>query len=489
LLLLLVVASAYPFWRHVLSPPAEAEAQLVTATVGVGNIEDAVTAVGNLVASESRIVRVGTAGVIDSLEVGVGEVVAAGDVVARLDTIELEAAVRTAEAQLANLEASLADREAQLALAQDNLARQEELYRAQAVAETTLQSARANVSSATAQLESVRSQLVQAEISLATAERNLEGAVVVAPIDGTVVSLSTEVGQRIDSGDEVMAIADYATMTVEAQVSEADVARLYDGMPAYFTTLSNSGRRWNGTLRQILPTPEVTNNVVLYTLLFEVPNDDGALRLGMSAQVFFVVASASNVTTVSVAALQPAGAALAGAAAGAEEGGPATPGAGGGATPPVEAGAVAGPGAAGARQGVFDQLPEGVDRDQVAQIFANGGPAGPANGQLPEGVDPAQFAQRFRGDGANANAANNGNAAATRYSVRVVQEDGTVETRLVEIGARDRLNAEVIGGLAPGEQVVVGTTTAGTQANSTAQAPGGGGALFAIPGGAGGRPF
>ena len=58
-------------------------------------------------------------------------------------------------------------------------------------------------------------------------------------------------------------------MTVWTQVSEADVSRLRVGMDAYFTTLGQPDRRWVGKLRQILPTPEVVNNVVLY---------DGAVR-------------------------------------------------------------------------------------------------------------------------------------------------------------------------------------------------------------------
>ena len=59
-------------------------------------------------------------------------------------------------------------------------------------------------------------------------------------------------------------------MTVWTQVSEADVAELKVGMDAYFTTLGQPDRRWDGKLRQILPTPEVVNNVVLYNALFDV---------------------------------------------------------------------------------------------------------------------------------------------------------------------------------------------------------------------------
>ena len=91
--------------------------------------------------------------------------------------------------------------------------------------------------------------------------------------------MDVRVGQTLNANQStpiLMRIADLATMTVRAQVSEADVMRLEPGMQAYFTTLGDRTRRWEGTLRQILPTPEVVNDVVLYQALFDVPNDDGS---------------------------------------------------------------------------------------------------------------------------------------------------------------------------------------------------------------------
>jgi macrolide-specific efflux system membrane fusion protein len=71
----------------------------------------------------------------------------------------------------------------------------------------------------------------------------------------------------------------------------------------YFTTLGDQGKRWYGELRQINPTPEVLNNVVLYNALFDVPNADGTLMTQMTAQVFFVVAQAKDALLVPLTAL------------------------------------------------------------------------------------------------------------------------------------------------------------------------------------------
>ena len=481
LLLVLTAAAAYPLWRAIVGPTALTETQFVTVTVSVGNIEDAVTAVGNLSASQQQVVRADAAGVVDTILVQIGDEVAAGELIANLSTIDLNAAVQTTAAQVTNLEASLADKEAQLQLSQANLTRQEGLYQAQAIAESVLQTARAQVVSASATLQSVRAQLLQAQVNLSTAERNLAAASIIAPISGTIVTLPIEIGQSVSSGSEILTVADMSTMTVEAQVSEADVGRLSVGMPAYFTTLSNTGRSWTGTLLQILPTPEIANNVVMYNVLFDVSNEDGTLRIGMSTQAFFVIAAADNVVTVSVAALQPAGAGRAtpGLETVAEEGvdrvgavqtDVAEPAAGNETEPPL--------GAIARQQG---QLPDGVEPAQLATRQANGA-GGAGNGQRPAGA--GQFGPGVAAAGGILEASD---SPATQFTVRVLLPGGTTETRLVEIGASDRLNAEVIAGLEPGDEVVVGTRDP-TEAAAPAPAGGGlGGALGGGLGGGGGR--
>lgn len=92
-------------------------------------------------------------------------------------------------------------------------------------------------------------------------------------------------------------------MTVRAEVAEADIMRLREGMGAYFTTLGSQGRKWEGVVRQILPSPETVNDVVLYNVLVDVDNADGSLMTGMTTQNFFVLGSAKDAPLVPVAAL------------------------------------------------------------------------------------------------------------------------------------------------------------------------------------------
>jgi macrolide-specific efflux system membrane fusion protein len=77
-------------------------------------------------------------------------------------------------------------------------------------------------------------------------------------------------------------------------------------MAVHFSTLGMPDRQWTGIVRQILPTPEVINDVILYDVLIDVANPDHALMTQMSAQVFFVLGEAKDALLVPVAALQPA---------------------------------------------------------------------------------------------------------------------------------------------------------------------------------------
>jgi membrane fusion protein, macrolide-specific efflux system len=159
-------------------------------------------------------------------------------------------------------------------------------------------------------VEAVTAQMQQTESTLRGDDANLSYTKIYAPISGTVVSQAVKQGQTLNANQQapiVMRIADLSIMTVQAQVSEADVSKLQIGMEVYFTTLGGNTRRYYGTLRQIPPTPTVVNNVVLYDALFDVPNPKQALMTQMTAQVFFVVASARDAIYVPLTALHPAG--------------------------------------------------------------------------------------------------------------------------------------------------------------------------------------
>jgi macrolide-specific efflux system membrane fusion protein len=280
----------------------------VTVEVTQGEVTDLVSAVGTL--QPLRYVDVGAqvSGQVQKLHVKIGDRVTAGQLLAELDARTAQARVNTGEAELLRLRALLAQQEASRDLARLQAERQQTMFRANATSRDALETAQAQFRVLEAQIAQTRAQITGQESQLNADRTTLSYTRILAPMDGTVVSLAVFEGQTLNanmSAPVLMRIADLATMTVTAQVSEADQPRLTIGMPVRFNTLGMPGRRYEGQLRQIYPTPEVVNNVVLYSALFDVPNPDGALLPQMSAQVFFVRGQARDVPLVPVAALGP----------------------------------------------------------------------------------------------------------------------------------------------------------------------------------------
>ncbi len=269
--------------------------------------EALVTATGVLQPRTYVDVGAQVSGQLETLHVQVGDQVSEGDLLAEIDPTVYIARVDGTRAQLRNQQAQLKDREAQLTLAQIQLRRQENLFEEDATTREALQSAEASLRSAEAQIEALSAQIEQTQSTLRAEEANLEYAKIYAPMDGTVVTIDARQGQTLNASQTtplLMRIADLDTMSVQAQVSEADIGRLDVGMPVYFTTLGNQGRRWEGELSRIEPTPLVESNVVLYYALFDVPNAGGRLLPQMTAQVFFVAGKADDALVVPVSALR-----------------------------------------------------------------------------------------------------------------------------------------------------------------------------------------
>ncbi|HWB50393.1 MAG TPA: efflux RND transporter periplasmic adaptor subunit [Stellaceae bacterium] len=303
-------------------------ADLETATVQQGDIEETVTALGKLEPRDYVDVGAQVSGQLTRIAVQPGAPVKQGDLLAEIDPQIPAARVEADKAELARLTADLADARARSDYAAGEFRRQTRLKHDDATRDDTFEQARRDMRSAAAKLDAVQAQIVQAESTLEADRVQLGYTRIDAPMAGTVVSVDARQGQTINAAyatPVLMRVADLATMTVWTQVSEADIPQLHPGMPLYFTTLGFGDRRWAGTLRQILPAPPkpdnqngTTNNtgatppgqpaagnVVLYTALFDIANPKGELRPAMTAQVFFVTAAARDVPTVPMSALTP----------------------------------------------------------------------------------------------------------------------------------------------------------------------------------------
>jgi len=298
-------------WQVMAARDDDASPSVTTITVEKADIEDVVTALGAL--QPLQFVDVGTqvSGQLQEIKVEIGANVKQGDQLAQIDATVYKAKVGADEAQLLMLKAQVSEKQANRKLGVQQLNRQKEMLAARATSQDAYDIAAANLQQIDAQIEALQAQIKQTQSTLDADQANLGYTRIYAPMDGTVVDITAKRGQTLNANQQapiILRIADLDTMTVQTQVSEADVDKLTIGMSAYFTTLGQPDKRRFGKLRQILPTPTVVNNVVLYYVLFDVQNKDRTLLPQMSAQVFFVAGSAKQVPVVPVNALRIASA-------------------------------------------------------------------------------------------------------------------------------------------------------------------------------------
>jgi membrane fusion protein, macrolide-specific efflux system len=283
------------------------DGEYLTTQVTRGDIEDLVTSTGTLQPRDYVDVGAQVSGQIDKINVEVGDMVKKGDVLATIDAETSQARMDQAEASLASSKNSLETQKENLKKTERDYLRQKNLYEQDATTKQALLDAETAFENAKRQIRNSELDIKRQEASMRIDKKNLAFTTIAAPIDGTVMSIAVKLGQTVNASQNVpnvMRIANLSTMTVQAEVSEADYAKLYKGIPVYFTTLGGNNRRWYGQLKRIEPTPTVRQSVVLYNALFDVENDSGELMPQMTAQVYFVNAEAKNVLMVPMAALQ-----------------------------------------------------------------------------------------------------------------------------------------------------------------------------------------
>lgn len=300
-------------------------ARVMTSEASVGDVEETVLANGTL--KPIKLVAVGSqaSGRVVSVKVGLGQKVRQGELIAQIDSVTQENALRTDQAALADVRAQLVEKQATLTRVEQTLARQEQNIKLNAVSQSDLETAQADVKTTRAQIQSLRAQIVEAEVAVKTAQANLGYTRIRAPIDGTVLRIVTQQGQTVNavqSAPTIVILGQVDQMTIRAEISEADVVRVRPGQPVYFTVLGDPDRRYDATLDSIEPAPESitndssfntttttsstsssTSSAIYYNGVFSVPNPQGRLRTYMTAEVHIVLGQARGVLTIPSAAL------------------------------------------------------------------------------------------------------------------------------------------------------------------------------------------
>ena len=300
---ILILVGLLAFWKwQSVAPPVN----YITGTITKGTLEDAVTATGVLEAKEYVDIGAQVSGVLKKINVTLGQNVNKGDLLAQIDPTVFEARVVEDEATLKNLDAQLDAAEASRKLAEQRLTRNRNLLKSDAVSQDELDRSEAEFSRAESAIEALKAQIDKARGSLSATKANLGFTKIYAPIGGTVVQIQAREGQTLNASQTapiLFRIADLSTMTVQAQVSEADIQRIKPGLSVYFTTLGDPDTKHEGKVRGVEPTPTSTNPPVFYNTLFDVPNDNLSLMPEMTAQVYFPMMTRTNILIMPLAAL------------------------------------------------------------------------------------------------------------------------------------------------------------------------------------------
>ena len=402
--LLAIAVTAWYFFK-----PQQQQPQYITSEVARGDIEDSVLATGVLEATKMVSVGAQVSGQVKKMYVKLGDPVKQGQLIAQIDSIRQENDLKTAEASIKNQQAQLAVKQANLAKVQSEYQRQQAMYAQDATSRAELESALASYKTAQADILAINAQIEQSRLTLATAKEDLGYTQIIAPMDGTIVAIVTEEGQTVNanqSAPTIVKLAKLDTMTIKAEISEADVMKVEQGQIVYFTTLGNSDKKHYAKLRQVEPAPDSINTetsntssssstAIYYNALFDVPNEDGKLRIDMTAQVYIILNEAKNVLTIPAAAIQ------------------------------------------------------GSNRSQAKRSDTAKEPTAKSSTDQTQTDRP----KRLELSAEEKSLIEQGKASLSM--VRVVQADGTAKPQAVLVGLNNRVTAQIIKGLTQGDKVVI----------------------------------
>ncbi|HYL06351.1 MAG TPA: efflux RND transporter periplasmic adaptor subunit, partial [Thermoanaerobaculia bacterium] len=259
-----------------------------------GTVTASVTATGTLSAVTTVAVGSQVSGIISKLYVDFNSHVKKGQLLAELDPTPFLEAL---DQQRANLLKAQSDRR----LADVNLARQKKLRDLQLIAES-------DYDTSVAQRDDAAAVVKQTEAALKQAETNVTYTKIKAPIDGVVVDRQYNVGQTVAASFQapvIFSIAqDLTKMQVLTNIDEADVGGIKVGQTANFSVDAYPDQTFRGAVAQIRLSTQTVQNVVTYPVMLDVPNLDGKLMPGMTANVVVPVDTRRNTLRVPNAALR-----------------------------------------------------------------------------------------------------------------------------------------------------------------------------------------
>jgi len=293
-----------------------------TAAVEVAPLVDSVLATGRVETVNSVDVSSQLSGRMEEVYVDYNDIVAVDAPLAKLDQStfrsrveELRASLAVAEAELLSVDAAVSGAQARFDEDERDYNRKADLSRKGSVSDSEVTRAKAvQLQSRSAlQMLAASKEVKNATVAAATAalhqaQIDLDRTVIRAPISGVIIKRSIEPGQTVAvslSAPELFTIAnDLREIEVHAHVDEADIGKVRVAQTVSFTVDAHPGRRFDGAVRQIRKAPEISQNVVSYTVVIGASNPDELMLPGMTALVEILTARQDKVLQVPNAALR-----------------------------------------------------------------------------------------------------------------------------------------------------------------------------------------
>lgn len=291
--------------------PAKNEVQVTSVVTTYPSQQYAqLTASGYVVAQRRAAVASKATGRLVMLNVREGSQVKQGEVLARLDASDVQAAIAQAQAGIRQAEAAVAQANVELVNAESELKRAMGLKAQGFVSPQALDTANNRVNASRAAVRLSQSAVAMAQAQLKVQQVNQDFTEIRAPFDGVVLIKNANVGDIITpfssaagSQGAVVTMADMSTLEVEADVSESNLAKAKIGQPVEITLDALPDTRFRGSIVGIVPTVDRAKATVMTKIRFE--KLDARILPEMSAKVTILSQAVSDADQQALLALNP----------------------------------------------------------------------------------------------------------------------------------------------------------------------------------------
>lgn len=292
LVVVLVAGVGFGLWTAFLRPvPVEAAGVATDVPVQVFGL-------GTVEARVSSKIGFQVPGVLVDLRADVGDRVAKGTVLARLDDRVQKAVLTRADATVEQANAGLAKAQASLDKAQVNYAnarsvneRRQVLLQGNTTSVEAAQAAQASEDAAKADVTVAQSEMLvaKANISDARAQQQQQAAILsyytlVAPYDAMVTARNEEPGSALTAGESVFTLVDPKSIWVLAYVDESKAGDIKVGQPATIVLRSHPTERLAGRVARIEPESDRVNEERRVEIAFSNPRQN--FNLGEQAEAY-----------------------------------------------------------------------------------------------------------------------------------------------------------------------------------------------------------